>query len=212
MDEYLKMKLNMVKNVNEKDFIIYNSDDKILNTSFNDKIAKKIPYSLNEKNRFLSLNITKQYNEIDRIDHNASIDELFEEQLEVSDIVLVTRSDILNDDQFDIVKNKIKRRLNSSVPVLKSKNGKIDLKSALKKLGEMGINNLLLEAGSGLNGAMMKSNLIDEIIIYTAPVILGSDAQAMMELPFKKMSEKISLNIVELTQVASDLKIRARPL
>ena len=92
------------------------------------------------------------------------------------------------------------------------KNGKIDLKSALIKLGEMGINNVLLEAGSGLNAAMMESSLIDEFIIYTAPVILGSDAQAMMELPFKKMSEKISLNILELTQVANDLKIRAKPL
>jgi len=71
--------------------------------------------------------ITKQYNESDRIDHNATIDELFEEQLEVSDIVLVSRSDILNDDQFDVVKNKIQRILNSSTPVLKSKNGKIDL-------------------------------------------------------------------------------------
>lgn len=92
------------------------------------------------------------------------------------------------------------------------KNGKIDLKSALIKLGEIGINNVLLESGSGLNGAMMESSLIDEFIIYTAPVILGSDAQAMMELPFKKMSEKISLNILELTQVANDLKIRAKPL
>ena len=46
--------------------------------------------------------ITKQYKETDKIDHNASIDELFEEQLEVSDIVLVSRSDILNDDQFDV--------------------------------------------------------------------------------------------------------------
>ena len=60
------------------------------------------------------------------------------------------------------------------------KNGKIDLKSALIKLGEIGINNVLLESGSGLNGAMMESSLIDEFIIYTAPVILGSDAQAMM--------------------------------
>ena len=92
------------------------------------------------------------------------------------------------------------------------KNRKIDLKSALIKLGEMGINNVLLESGSGLNGAMMESSLIDEFIIYTAPVILGSDAQAMMELPFKKMSEKISLNILELTQVANDLKIRAKPV
>ncbi len=71
--------------------------------------------------------ITKQYNDTDKIDHNASIEELFEEQLEVSDMVLVSRSDILNDDQFDFVKNKIKGSLNSFVPVLKSKNGKIDL-------------------------------------------------------------------------------------
>ena len=92
------------------------------------------------------------------------------------------------------------------------KNGKIDLKSALIKLGEMGINNVLLESGSGLNGAMLEAKLIDEFIIYTAPVILGSDAQAMMELPFKKMSEKILLNIIEITQVATDLKIKARPL
>ena len=71
--------------------------------------------------------ITKQYSETDKIDHNATIDELFEEQLEVSDIVLVSRSDILNDDQFDFVKHKIQGSLNSSVPVLKSKNGKTDL-------------------------------------------------------------------------------------
>ena len=45
------------------------------------------------------------------------------------------------------------------------KNGKIDLKSALIKLGEMGINNVLLEAGSGLNAAMMESSLIDEFVI-----------------------------------------------
>ncbi len=54
----------------------------------------------------------------------------------------------------------------------------------------MGINNLLLEAGSGLNGAMMKSNLIDELIIYTAPVILGSDAQGHDGTPFQKNVRK----------------------
>ena len=63
MDEYFKMKLNMVKNVDENDFIIYNSDDKILNSSFSESIANKIPYSLNEKNRFFSINSTKIYDE-----------------------------------------------------------------------------------------------------------------------------------------------------
>jgi len=71
--------------------------------------------------------IKKQYNETDKIDHYATIDEHFEEHLEVSDIVLISRSDILNDDQFDVVKHKIQGSLNSSTPVLKSNNGKIDL-------------------------------------------------------------------------------------
>ena len=63
MDEYLRMKLKMVKNVNEEDFIIYNSDDKALSTSFNKSIANKIPYSLNQKNKFFTLNSTKLYDE-----------------------------------------------------------------------------------------------------------------------------------------------------
>ena len=91
-------------------------------------------------------------------------------------------------------------------------NGRLNLKSALIYIGSLGINNLLLEAGSGLNGAMMEAGLIDEFIIYTAPIILGSDAQPMMQIPLKEMSEKISLNIIELTQVSNDIKIRAIPL
>ena len=89
-------------------------------------------------------------------------------------------------------------------------NGKIDLELALNKLGELGINNVLLEAGSGLNSAMIDAELIDEFIIYIAPVLLGTDAKPMTELSFEKMSEKISLNIIELTQIANDLKIRAK--
>ena len=88
-------------------------------------------------------------------------------------------------------------------------NGKLDLKSALIKLGEMGINNLLLEAGSGLNGAMTEAGLIDEFIIYTAPLILGSDANPMIEIPLKIMSDKIKLNIIEVSQIDCDIKIRA---
>ncbi len=91
-------------------------------------------------------------------------------------------------------------------------NGKLDLESALVSIGSLGINNLLLEAGSGLNGAMMDAGLIDEFVIYTAPIILGSDAKPMMQIPLKEMSEKISLKIIELTQIADDIKLRATPL
>ena len=126
--------------------------------------------------------------------------------------VIIDSSNSITDKSLNIFSSESKTLILNPTNSKILKNGKIDLKSALIKLGEMGINNVLLESGSGLNGAMMESSLIDEFIIYTAPVILGSDAQAMMELPFKKMSEKISLNILELTQVANDLKIRAKPL
>ena len=126
--------------------------------------------------------------------------------------VIIDSSNSITDKSLNIFSSDSKTLILNPTNSKILKNGKIDLKSALIKLGEMGINNVLLESGSGLNGAMMESSLIDEFIIYTAPVILGSDAQAMMELPFKKMSEKISLNILELTQVANDLKIRAKPL
>jgi len=59
---------------------------------------------------------------------------------------------------------------------------------------------------------MLDTGLIDEFVIYTAPIILGSDAQPMMQIPLKEMSEKISLKIIELIQVADDIKIRAVPL
>ena len=88
-------------------------------------------------------------------------------------------------------------------------NGKIDLKLALIKLGEMGINNLLLEAGSGLNGAILEAGLIDEFIIYTAPIILGSDTKPMIEIPLTKMSEKIQLNILDIRKIGEDIRIKA---
>ena len=72
--------------------------------------------------------ITNQYDELNKIDHNASIEELFEEQLEVSDIVLISRADVLNENEFKSIKNIIKEKFNTTVPILKSHNGKIDLR------------------------------------------------------------------------------------
>lgn len=56
---------------------------------------------------------------------------------------------------------------------------------------------------------MLEAGLIDEYIIYTAPVILGSNASSMINIPLNKMSEKIELNILDIRQIGSDIKIRA---
>jgi len=123
--------------------------------------------------------------------------------------VVIDSNNIITDKSLNIFSSDAETLIlnNSNAKILP--NGKLDLKSVLIKLGEMGINNLLLEAGSGLNGAMTEAGLIDEFIIYTAPLILGSDANPMIKLPLKKMSDKIKLNIVELSQIDCDIKIRA---
>ena len=123
--------------------------------------------------------------------------------------VVVDSNNIITDKSLNIFSSDANTLIlnNNNSEILA--NGKLDLKSVLKKLGEMGINNLLLEAGSGLNGAMTEAGLIDEFIIYTAPLILGSDANPMIEIPLKKMSDKIKLSIVEVSQIGCDIKIRA---
>lgn len=87
--------------------------------------------------------------------------------------------------------------------------GKLDLGDVLTQLGNQGINNVLLEAGPKLIGAMIKSNLIDEFIIYMAPILMGSDANSMLNLVIKNMADKIKLNIVDVRMLGDDIKITA---
>ncbi len=87
--------------------------------------------------------------------------------------------------------------------------GKLDLYDVLAQLGGQGVNSVLLEAGPGLIGAMIEENLINEFIIYTAPVFMGSDANSMTTLPIKNMTDKINLDISDIRMVGNDIRITA---
>ena len=87
--------------------------------------------------------------------------------------------------------------------------GKIDLASVLQSLAAKEINSVLLEAGPGLIGAMLEQNLIDEFIIYTAPMLMGSEANSFVSLPLQSMNDKIALNIKDIRLIGDDLKITA---
>lgn len=89
------------------------------------------------------------------------------------------------------------------------KNGKIDLTDVLKQLGEKGINTVLLEAGPSLIGAMIEKDLIDEFIIYTAPILMGSKANSMTTLALSAMSDKVQLNLNDIRMVGDDIRITA---
>ena len=81
--------------------------------------------------------IKTQYKDTKKIDHFSSIEELFKEQLEVSDIVLISRSDLISEKQFNIIKRNLQGKVKSHIPIIKSFNGKTNLEvifdSSIKK-------------------------------------------------------------------------------
>ena len=78
-------------------------------------------------------------------------------------------------------------------------------------LASIEINNVLVEAGPRMNGALLEFNLIDELIIYMAPCILGPDAIDIFDLPvIKKLSDRYSFAVKDLTSIGPDMKITLR--
>ena len=71
--------------------------------------------------------INSQYEETKVIEHNTSIDELFNEQLEVSDLVVISRADVLKNNDFNSIKQKVVNKVALHVPIIKSFNGEFDL-------------------------------------------------------------------------------------
>jgi len=123
--------------------------------------------------------------------------------------VVIDSNNQITDKKLNVFSNDAQTLVINSDNCDSAANGKVDLKAALLKLGKMGINTVLVEAGSGLNGALQQVGLIDELVIYTAPVLLGSDASSMMQLPITKMGNKIKLQISDYRQIGVDMKITA---
>jgi diaminohydroxyphosphoribosylaminopyrimidine deaminase/5-amino-6-(5-phosphoribosylamino)uracil reductase len=61
--------------------------------------------------------------------------------------------------------------------------GRIDLAAALQRLGTAGINEVWVEAGATLSGALQAAGLVDEWVLYVAPLLLGADARPLLDLP-----------------------------
>ncbi|MEO5574518.1 MAG: bifunctional diaminohydroxyphosphoribosylaminopyrimidine deaminase/5-amino-6-(5-phosphoribosylamino)uracil reductase RibD [Gammaproteobacteria bacterium] len=89
----------------------------------------------------------------------------------------------------------------------------VDLSAVLQHLAtQYEINDVLLEAGSILSGAMLRAGLIDELVLYVAPLLLGDDARGLFHwLPgLEDMQDRIKLEIDELRAVGGDWRVTAR--
>jgi diaminohydroxyphosphoribosylaminopyrimidine deaminase / 5-amino-6-(5-phosphoribosylamino)uracil reductase len=88
---------------------------------------------------------------------------------------------------------------------------KIDLQKLMRLLAERQINDVLIESGATLAGSFLSAGLIDELIIYMAPKLMGNLARPLFELPLTELGSAVDLQIVDVRAVGKDWRIVAKP-
>lgn len=91
------------------------------------------------------------------------------------------------------------------------KAGHIDLEALLADLAARQCNEVLVEAGAGLAGAFFRLGVVDELIIYMAPKVMGSDSRGLFDLPLKIMDEALPVRFTDVRSVGRDIRITAVP-
>ncbi|HQN41776.1 MAG TPA: dihydrofolate reductase family protein, partial [Pseudomonadales bacterium] len=87
----------------------------------------------------------------------------------------------------------------------------VDLNAVLQRLADLQCNELLAECGPRLAGNLVQQGLVDELWIYLAPLLLGSAARPLLQLPaIERMADRWPLLIDEIRPLGDDWRIRAR--
>lgn len=110
----------------------------------------------------------------------------------------------------DDPKNNLIKLQKTNIKIVKLKlvKNQINLNYLMDYLNKIEINNLLVEAGPSLNGSLLKSFLIDELVNYTAPILLGGNANPMFSLPvLSSMENKIKLSVLDVRSIGKDFRI-----
>lgn len=87
----------------------------------------------------------------------------------------------------------------------------LDLQAVMAELARRNINELHVEAGAVLCGALMGAGLVDELVVYMAPHLMGSAARGFMDLGLNRMDQRLALSIEDIRAVGDDWRITARP-
>ncbi len=90
-------------------------------------------------------------------------------------------------------------------------NGRLDFSAMVRVLGERGLNEVTVEAGSRLNGPLLEAGVFDEFVFYVAPTLLGEGAAGVMAIqPLTDLSQRFDLDVISVTPVGRDWRIVAR--
>jgi diaminohydroxyphosphoribosylaminopyrimidine deaminase / 5-amino-6-(5-phosphoribosylamino)uracil reductase len=89
---------------------------------------------------------------------------------------------------------------------------RVDLVALLHALADRGVNEVHVEAGAKLNGALLHAGLIDELLLYVAPAVIGDPARGMFELatPLASLGKRVNVEWTAIDRIGDDLRIVAR--
>jgi diaminohydroxyphosphoribosylaminopyrimidine deaminase/5-amino-6-(5-phosphoribosylamino)uracil reductase len=111
----------------------------------------------------------------------------------------------------DAARAKALRRRGAELLPLPDGAGRVDLAALMAELGRRGINELHVEGGRRLNGALLRGRLADELLLYLAPCLLGDAARGMADLPeLESLDGRLPLSIRDLRRIGDDLRVLAR--
>ena len=108
---------------------------------------------------------------------------------------------------------KVPRELTSDHAAVPVHRNRFDLKAVLALLAERGVNEVQLESGATLAGAFLADGLVDEVLLYVAPVLLGERSRPLFDgLHIDAMDARMRLRVVESRNIGEDLRILLRPV
>jgi len=113
----------------------------------------------------------------------------------------------------DVAKTRALEAKGAAIVELPNPEGKVDLLRLTQHLAGLGINEVLVEAGMNLNSALLRAGVVDELLLYLAPHLLGDAGRGMLDLgELTEMNKRLQLNIQETRMIGPDLRILARPV
>ena len=115
---------------------------------------------------------------------------------------------------YAAVENNAKREglesRGATVVVMPGANGKVDLAAMMRDLGQREINELHVEAGSKLNGSLIREGLVDEYLLYLAPMLLGPGPGLAALAPLSELTQSVKLAFKSTQMIGADLRVIAR--
>lgn len=106
----------------------------------------------------------------------------------------------------DPARTQLLQEAGAEILPLPDSDGRVDLRALIEMLGKRGCNEVTVEAGAALVGALLKADLVDEWVLYQAPVLIGDPARGVANLGLHNLTQKLAPRVLEKNDCGPDLR------